>query len=139
MPSPAAAFKAAQDAALRASGALTAAMATGGKGILTEVPTNQPPPYVVTGDDQVLLNTAGCAADAEIFATVSWWSLKSPRDRGAQARAMGAAIIDALNAQLTLTGWDVDEWELQDERYSTDPDQSTHGIATFHYLLTEQV
>lgn len=139
MPSPASPFKAAQESAIRGSAALTAAMGTAGKGILTEVPTNQPTPYVVLGDNQVLLENHDCAAEAEVFATVHVWSRTVPLDKGAQARAMGAALIAALNKQLTLAGWDVDEWELQDERYVTDPDNSTHAIITFHYLLTEQV
>lgn len=139
MPSPAVAFKAAEDAAVRDSAALASAMGTSGKGILTEVPVNQPCPYVVLGDHQILIFNGECAAEAEIFSTVSLWSLTSPRDKGAQARAMGAALVDALNAQLTLSGWTVDEWELQSETYSTDPDQSTHGVLVFHYLLTQQV
>lgn len=138
MSSPKAAFSAAQDAALRGSAALATAMGTGGKGILTEVPANQAPPYVVQGEIQVLLENDPCADEAEVFSTVHVWSRTSPLDHGAQAGAMGAAMIAALNAQLTLTGWTVDEWELQSEGYSTDPDQSTHGVLVFHYLLTKQ-
>jgi hypothetical protein len=139
MPSPAEAFHAAQDQALRGSPALVAAMGVGGKGIVTEVSTNQPVPYVIFGQNQIILQeNEGCGFMAELFATVSWWSRKSPLDKGAQARAMGAAIIDALNTELAVAGWDVDLWELQHERYVTDPDQSTHGMADFRYLLTEQ-
>jgi hypothetical protein len=139
MPSPAAAFYSAQDTALRGSAGLVAAMGVAGKGILTEAPTNQALPYVLFGQNQVLIEqNEGCGDTAEIFATVSWWSRKAPLDRGAQARAMGAAIIDALNGELSLDGWAVDVWELQQERYVTDPDQSTHGIAEFHYLLSER-
>jgi hypothetical protein len=139
MPSPAESFHAAQDTALRGSAALIAAMAIAGKGILTEVAANQPVPYVIFGQNQIILQeNEGCGFMAEVFATVSWWSRKTPLDKGAQARAMGAAIIDALLVELTVTGWDVDLWELQQERYVTDPDQSTHGMADFRYLLTQQ-
>lgn len=139
MPSPATAFKAAQEAALRGSADLKTAMGLATARIYTEAPTNAPVPYVVIGLDQVLIEqNEGCADEAEIFATVSWWSRVSPLDKGAQARAMGEAIVDALNLQLTITGWTVDVWELQQERYVTDPDQSTHGLAEFHYQLTAQ-
>ncbi len=121
---------------MRASSDLTAAMGTSGRGILTEVPPNQLPPYVLLGEVQGLHENDPCAAEAEIFATVHFWSRVSPPDKGGQATAMGAAISAALNAQLSLTDWTVDEWEQTDERYSTDPDQSTHGILIFHYLLT---
>jgi hypothetical protein len=94
MPSPAAAFYSAQDTALRGSAGLVAAMGVAGKGILTEAPTNQALPYVLFGQNQVLIEQN--------------------------------------------EGWAVDVWELQQERYVTDPDQSTHGIAEFHYLLSER-
>lgn len=139
MPSPAAAFHAAQEAALRASGDLTTAMGLAKARLYTEAPVNAPVPYGVIGEDQVLLENGDCAAEAEIFSTVHFWSRAAPLDKGAQARAMGAAAIAALNLALTITGWDVVEWEMTSERYVTDPDQSTHGILEFHYLLTEQV
>lgn len=114
-------------------------MGISGKGILTEAATNQAVPYVVFGQNQIILDQfEGCGYTAEIFATVHWWSRTSPLDKGAQARAMGSAIIDALNLELAMTGWTVDLWELQQERYVTDPDQSSHGMADFHYLLTQQ-
>lgn len=139
MSSPAGPFKTAQESALRGSTALAAAMDTGGKGILDAVPANQEPPYVVLGQDQILLeNGEGCADEAEVFSTVQWWSRPATPDKQAQARAMGAAIGAALNAALTIAGWDTVLWELLSETYGTDPDQSTHGRAEFRYLLTEQ-
>lgn len=138
MPSPAAAFRISEEAALRASAALAAAM--GVVRLYTEVPANAPLPYAVIGQHQVLLEVIeDCADEAEVFATIAIWSRPTTPDHGAQARAMGAAIIAALNAQLTITGWDVDLWEMQSERYSTDPDQSTRGVIELRYLLTQQV
>lgn len=137
MPSPAAPFKTAQEAALRTSNAVQTAM-DGTTRLYTEVPADAILPYGVLGNDQVLLDTSGCAGEAEIFSTVTIWSRKKTLDKGAQARAIGAAVIDALNLQLTVTGWIVDDWELQSEHYVTDPDQSTKGVLVFHYLLTEQ-
>lgn len=138
MASPAGPYKLAQEAALRASTALATAMG-GAVRVYTEVPTGATLPYVVLGNDQILLENDDCAAEAEVISTLGLWSRKAPLDKGAQARAIGSAIIDALNLQLTVTGWTVDEWEVQSEQYSTDPDQSTKGTVTLRYLLTEQV
>lgn len=138
MSSPAAAFHAAQDAALRASTALATAMGTTVVP-LVEVTPNQVPPYVVGGQYQVLLENGACADQAEVFSTVTWWSRTAARDHGAQARAMGAAIITALNTALNLAGWYVVEWELQSEDYATQADQSTRGRAVFHYLISQTI
>lgn len=138
MSSPAAAFHAAQDAALRASSALATAMGVAAVP-LVEVQPNQVPPYVVGGQYQVILENTDCAAQAEIYSTVTWWSRTAARDHGAQARAMGAAIVAALNAELSVAGWYVVVWELQSEDYVTQADQSTRGRAVFHYLLSQTI
>lgn len=143
MPSPAGPFKLAQEAALRGSAALATAAGAALR-IYTEVPvagpSGVPLPYLVTGQDQIILEADGdCADEAEIFASVGLWSRTDPLDKGAQCRAMGSAAIDALNVALSIDGWEVVVWELVSERYVTDPDQSTHGILDFRYLLTEQV
>lgn len=133
---PAAPFAQARHAALEGSAALAAAVGAAPQ-LFTEVQANATPPYVVEGEDQILLEKDACADEAEVYATVHIWSLTEPLDRGAQARAMGGAVVGAMLA-LSVTGWDVDLAELQSERYFTDPDQSTHGVLTFHYLLTKQ-
>ena len=136
MSSPAAAYHSAQDAALRASADLATAMGT--IRLYTEVPPNAPLPYVVLGQDQVLIENDDCADEAEVISTINIWSRVKPLDKGAQARAIGSAVIGALNLQLTVTGWDVDVWEVQSESYSTDPDQSSHGVLVLRHLLTKQ-
>lgn len=138
MPSPAAAFKVARDAALKASAAL--ATAAGGLArVFTDPPTNLKPPYVLTGEDQVLLESSvDCGDEAELFSTIHLWSRTEPRDGGLQARQMGAAIIDVMLGELVVSGWDVDLAELVDERYVTDPDGSTHGVLTLRHMLTLQ-
>lgn len=136
MPSPAQAYKTAQEAALRASAALAAAMG-GTVRLYTEVPTGAVLPYVVLGNDQIILENGDCGMEAEVTSTVTLWSKAAPLDKGAQARAMGAAIIDALNLQLTVTGWTVDEWDVQSEQYLTDPDQSSKGVLILRHLLTQ--
>lgn len=138
MGSPAGPFKTALEAALRGSAALATA-AGGTLRIYTERPVNAALPYIVIGDDQVQLENVECADEAEVFPTVHIWSRKTPLDKGAQARAMGSAVIDALNTQLTVAGWDVTLWGVESETYITDPDQSSHGIINFRHLLLEQV
>lgn len=137
MRSPAAPYLAAVDAALRTSSALVAAM-VGAARIYTEVPTNAPLPYVVIGRDEIQLEDLGdCGSEAEVTSVIGVWSRTDPPDKGAQARAIGKAIIAALNVELAIAGWDVDLWKVESERYSTDPDQSTKGIIELRYLLTE--
>ncbi len=138
MGSPAGPFKVAQEAALRASAALPPLM-DGKVRIYTEAPPNAPLPYILIGEDQILLENSVCADEAEIFATVNLWSRTTPLDHGVQARAIGSEVITVLNQQLSLSGWTVDEWTVQSERYVTDPDGSSHGIITLQYLLTEIV
>lgn len=137
--SPAAAFHATQEAALRGSAWLKSAMSLATARIYTVVPANATMPYVVLGEDQVFSFDNGCGSEGEIFATVNWWSKPSPPDSGSQARAMGAAIIGVLDTALALVGHTVDVHEVDDETYVTDPDGSTHGRAVFHYLTTEVV
>lgn len=140
MNSPAGPWKVAYEAVLRASAALRTAMDLPQARIYTDVPEKAKLPYVVIGDDQVIPESGeGCADEAEIFTTINLWSRTAPPDKGVQARAMGAAVIAALATDLAVAGWDVDVWEVQSERYSTDPDQSTHGVIVFRHLLTEQV
>jgi hypothetical protein len=142
MPDAAWPFKAAQEAALRGSAALQAAMGQQKPKVDTEPPTNNKAPYVIIGNDTLTTERAeGCAAEAEITSEVNWWSLPDPPDRGKQARDMGEAIVGALagDAPLSVEGWETVEWSVESLRYVTDPDGSTHGIGVFTYQLTEQV
>lgn len=140
MPDVAWPFKAAQEAALRGSAALQAAVGQPRPKVDTEPPANNKAPYVIIGNDTITpIRHEGCADEAEVTSEINWWSLPDPPDRGAQARAMGAAITGALGEAFAVEGWDVDEWEVETLRYVTDPDGSTHGTAVMTYQLTEQV
>lgn len=136
--SPAEAFRAAQDAAVRAGAADLAAAAGETVRVAVERPDELPLPYVILGEDQDFPEATDCGVEAELFATVHLWSRTKPTDRGAQARAIGAVLIALLAVELDLEGWVVDLAELESQRYVTDPDRSTHGVLTFRYLLTEQ-
>lgn len=138
MSSPAAPFRTAQEAALRASAALAAAM--GGKvRLYTEVPSNAPLPYVVIGQDEIDDLSDGCGEAHSIVSTVQWWTKGVGAASGAAtARAMGDAILGALKTDaLAITGHALVMCELeQPESYSTDPDQSSRGRAVLRYETT---
>lgn len=140
MPSPAGPFKTAQEAALRASAALSTAMG-GTVRIYTEVPTNAPLPYVLIGQDEIDDLSEGCGEAHSIVSTVQWWARLVGATKGADTvRAMGAAIVAALNTDsLTITGHTVDLAIMETaERYATDPDQSSRGRVAIRYETTAQ-
>lgn len=139
MGSPAAAFKDAEETALRGSTALATAMG-GTIRLYTEVPTNAPLPYIVVGQHEIDDLSDGCGDAHSITSTVQWWTTKRGAASGAvAAREMGAAIISALNTELTITGHDVVLAIMEiPERYATDPDQSSRGLAGFRYETTAQ-
>lgn len=151
MTTPAGPFKEAQEGELRAAptgAALAAAMGLDVPKIYTERPPAgplaAPLPYLVIGEDEVQLTRGDdCADEAEIFSTVHVWARKrlapgDAPDKGMQAREILGIAIGALNTEFEVEGWEIVEAELESERYVTDPDGSTHGMARFRYLLTEQ-
>lgn len=140
MPSPAAAFKDAQETALRDSGALQTAMG-GTIRLYVEVPEKAPLPYVVIGQDEIDDLSDGCGEAHSIISTVQWWAAKVGASKGADTvRAMGAAIIAALNTELTIAGHETVLAIMEfPESYATDPDQSSRGRAAFRYETTAQV
>lgn len=140
MGSPAAAFKAAEEAALRASTDLATAMG-GSVRIYYEVPAGAPLPYVVLGQHEIDdLSEGECGEAHSIVSTVQWWAKLTGGVKGADTvRAMGAAIVEALNTELTITGHTVVLAIMEiPERYATDPDQSSRGLAAFRYETTAQ-
>jgi hypothetical protein len=140
MNSPAAAFKAAQDAAIRAAAGLAAAMG-GTLRLYTEREEDAPLPYIINGDDLITrLEETACGVEADLVATVQWWSRKKTLDKGAQARAMGAILVGVLTSEaFAVAGWSVDLITLQLEHYATDPDQSTRGRLIIEYELSELI
>jgi hypothetical protein len=139
MSSPAQPFRAAQEAALRASSALAQAM--GGQiRIYAEVPQSAPLPYVVIGQDEIDDLSEDCGEVHSIVSTVQWWAKLTGAVKGADTvRAMGAAIVGALKTDLAITGHDVVLAIMEiPERYATDPDQSSRGLVAFRYETTAQ-
>lgn len=137
--SPVAAYVEAREARLRSSAALAAAMG-GQVRLYVAVPTDAPLPYVVLADQQALLEDGGCGVtEAELFDTIQWWSRPERPDKGAQARAIGSALLSALTSDVIIDGWDVVDVLVESERYATDPDQSAHGTLVLQFLLSRQV
>lgn len=132
------AFPIAQNAALRASTDLRAAMGLATARIYSVVPENAPFPYVVRGQDQIVETRHDCGVQGQIFSTVNIWSKPEPSS-DAEVRAIGAAVKSALGANLALDGHVIDEWDVQTEAYSTDPDGSSRGRLVLHYQTTEVV
>lgn len=138
MPSPAIPFKAAEDQALRASGALTAAMGLEAVRIYTEVPKNAPLPYVVLGAHEITDLSEDCGGAHSIISTVQWWTKDVGETKGSVVvRQMGGAIIAALFVEMPIAGYATVMVEMEEpETYGTDPDQSSRGRAAFRYETT---
>jgi hypothetical protein len=124
------------EAALRVSTALEAAMGT--MRLYTVVPANAILPYIVIGDDQLIGDDTDCADGAEAFVTVNVWTKPNP-PQGQTCRTICDLIRDILNAPLDVDGHEVVDWQFEGMNFITDPDQSSHGIARFRYLITELV
>jgi Protein of unknown function (DUF3168) len=138
MPDPAAAFHAAQDAALRASTDLAALFPGGVVRVYSVVPQNATLPYLRIGDDQIIEDAdPTCAVSSEIYALVHVWTKPDPPDVQL-GRQMAGAIRDTLSPNLTIAGFDCELAEFIDTRHLTDPDGSSHAVLTFHFTATAQ-
>lgn len=137
MASPAIAFAAAKEAALRGSTALQTAMG-GQTRLYTEVPTNAPLPYVVISEDEVTDLSDGCGEAHSIVATIRWWAKAIGTTPGAEvARRIGSAVIEALNIELAITGHKTVLVAMElPESYRTDPDGSSVGAVALRYETT---
>lgn len=140
MPSPAAPFKAAQIAALRASTTLVSVMGGPPIKVYTDVPANAVPPYITVDQDEIDDLSDGCGEAHSIVSTVQWWANPVGAVKGSvTVRAMGAAIIAALNTELTIAGHETVLAIMEvPERYSTDADGSSRGLVAFRYETTAQ-
>jgi hypothetical protein len=136
MADPAAAFHAAQDAALRGSAELAALWAPDVARIYSVVPQNAPLPFIRIGDDQVLEETTECVSASDLYATVHVWSKPDPPDVQL-GRQIAGVIRDILTNQgMLIAGFDLVIATYVDTRHTTDPDGSSHAVLTFQYGLT---
>jgi hypothetical protein len=134
MADPAAAFHAAQDAALRASPDLAALFPGGVARIYSVVPQNAPLPFIRIGDDQIIEDSTDCASSSLIYAAVHIWSKPDPPS--AQLGRQIAGVIRAVLAEVVIPGWDTEVALFVDARHLTDPDGSSHAVLSFHYATT---
>jgi len=132
---PAAAFHAAQDAALRGSLALAALFPGGVVRVFTVVPQNAPLPFIRIGDDQIAEESDDCVSASGVYAMVHIWTKPDPP--GVQlGRQMAGLVRGLLAPDLLVAGFDVVLATYVDTRHLTDPDGSSHAVLNFHYSLT---
>lgn len=117
--------------ALRTPGALPSVV---GKRVFDDVPGGPTFPYVSLGDGQVLPDKSDCVDGTEVFPQIDVWS----RTVGfVECKQIARAIIAKLDDQaLTVAGYRINVFELQDVQYLRDPDGKTrHAAITFRALL----
>jgi hypothetical protein len=134
MADPAAAFHAAEDAALRASPELAALFSGGVVRVYSVVPQNAPLPFIRIGDDQIIEDSDECVSASEIFAAVHVWSKPDPPS--VQLARQIAGVVRDVVPGVVVPGFDVVLAHFLDARHLTDPDGSSHAVLTFHFALT---
>jgi hypothetical protein len=103
--------------------------------IYDAVPTSATFPYVSLGDCQVLPDKADCLDGVEVYPQIDVWS----RSVGyPEVKTITKAVLAALDDQpISVDGFNVVVFEVQDVRYLRDPDGlSRHAAITFHGILT---
>ncbi len=126
-------FSIAQEAAVRDSAALAAAMGLAQPRIYPVRPPNVAYPYLVIGEDQIIDDSDECQEGSEIFSTLHLWDKPEPPSNR-RARAIEAVLRRLLNADLAIAGHETIEHAYEGVRFLTDPDGATHGVLTFRYL-----
>lgn len=121
-------------AALTAPNALPATV--GGR-VYDAAPQNALTPYVSLGDCQVLPDKAGCIDGAECYPIIDVWSTYNGYK---EAKTIAAAIVAALDDKpdaLSVAGFDVIVFELEQYQPLRDPDSVTRRVSlTFRALVT---
>ena len=135
MADPAAAFAAAQEAALRTSPELVALFPGGVVRVYSVVPQNAPLPFIKVGDDQVIEDSDECVSASEIFSAVHVWTKPDPPE-ARLGRQIAGIVRETLAPDLPISGFDTVEARFIDTRHMTDPDGSSHAVLMFHFFLT---
>lgn len=134
MSDPGAAFHTAQEAALRGSAELQAALG-GTVRVYSVVPTNQTFPFIRIGDDQILDDSDDCQEGSEIVSRVHVFTAPNP-PQAQLVRSIASAIRDTLKADLGIAGHDTILSEFVDTQHLSEPDGVSHAVLTFRYLTT---
>lgn len=101
--------------------------------VFHRVPENQPVPFVVIGDDQILADYD--AADfSECHVIVHVFASSMP-----ELKLIVAKVRAALDQHIEIEGFDTAEAQFMSTRYMTDPDGATeHAVIEFQYLVIER-
>jgi hypothetical protein len=122
-----------QDAIVRALKGSSPQVA-GGR-VYDAAPTTATFPYITLGDCQVLPDKYDCIDGVIVYPQIDLWS----RAIGyGEIKLLAKNVLALLDDQsLTVTGYDLVLFEIQDVRYLRDPDGLTrHAALTFHGILT---
>ncbi len=117
------------------SGASGVTTALGGSGhIHDRVPEGAVFPYITIGKEQIVDDSNTCDHDAvEAFPEVHIWSRKAG---SVEAKTIAGAVHDALNKEITITGFRNVVGSFESAIFLDDPDGlTTHGVVTFRYLI----
>ncbi|WP_375414628.1 DUF3168 domain-containing protein [uncultured Bradyrhizobium sp.] len=119
------------EAALKVEGALPPEVS--GR-VYDKPPTAAKYPYIVIGDCQVVPDKADCIDGVEAFPIVDVWSQKGGYP---EAKRIAGAIVAALDDKpLTVPGFNVILFELQNYQPLRDPDGITRRVSLiFRSLL----
>lgn len=120
--------------ALTAAGTLPAVV--GGR-VYDAAPQNAATPYVSLGDCQVLPDKAGCIDGAECYPIIDVWSTYNGYEEAKEIAAAIVAKLDDKPENLTVSGFSVIVFELEQYQPLRDPDSITRRVSlTFRALVT---
>lgn len=140
MADPALAVQESIEAALRASGALKAAMGLATVRLFPLSPPDKAPfPHLVIGEDQIIEDETECSAGSEVYTTVHVWARvdESISESRAQAKRIAGVVRSVINRDLVIAGFELVECRFQTTRHLTDPDRRTAHAVVEHRLLIE--
>lgn len=120
--------------ALTSAGALPAIV--GGR-VYDAPPQNAVTPYVSLGDCQVLPDKSGCIDGAECYPIIDVWSTYNGYKESKEIAASIVAKLDDKPDALTVAGFNVIVFELEQYQPLRDPDGITRRVSlTFRALLS---
>lgn len=121
-------------AAAKASGAVTAIIGAGpGTRFYDRTPSSPTYPMATFGPMQTVPDYDGCGHLAEVFVQIDCWSMAVGYP---EVKALAAALVDALDASLTVTGWAVVLFEVRSNQTRRESDNLTsRAILSLRYVL----
>jgi hypothetical protein len=106
-----------------------------GGNIFDQVPESDPFPRITIGDEQVLDDSNTCQDGWEVFSDVHCWSRPESGSK-VEVKTIAAAVVSAVRAIATITGFSLVSIEHQTTRVFRDPDgQTEHAVVSFRALV----